>query len=140
MLAYALAGFAVIMLASCLRIFLFSLVPIAAATGWLRPATIDGHLRMLDLVLGFDGFALRLWLVRIGGYQGVPPIYGSLIFAMAKAWALERSRILLRSALSGALLAIPLYLFVPAGPEYAFSNLPETSGALVPASWIQPRN
>jgi len=157
MLPYAMAGFAVIVAASFLRgtkdkyedfcvgaalpIFLLLLLPFAAATGWLRPDTIDGRLRAIDLALGLDGLALTRWLIGHGCYFMVGIVYSSLPLAMALAWALERPRTLLRAAVLAAALALPFYLLFPAaGPEYAFANFPSAAARLVSVGWMHPRN
>jgi hypothetical protein len=157
MLYYGLAGFVLIMAASFIRgtkdkyedfcvgaaipIFLFLLLPLAVMTGWLRPLTIDGPLRAVDLALGLDGFAMTRWLVSHGCYFLVPIIYSSLPLLMALAWAVERPLVLLRASVIGALLAVPFYLLFPAaGPEFAFANFPSAAAHLVPVGWMHPRN
>ncbi|HWH60057.1 MAG TPA: phosphatase PAP2 family protein [Terriglobales bacterium] len=159
MLFYGLAGFILIIAASFIRrtkdkyedfcvgaaipIFLFMLLPLALATSWLRPLTIDGSLRAIDLALGLDGFALRRWLIsrHYDFFLVLYFVYPTLPLLMALAWVLERPRTLLRAAVIGAVLAFPLYLLFPAvGPEYAFSNFPSASAHLVPVAWFHPRN
>jgi len=157
MIICALLGFAVILAASFIRkipdkfedfcigvsipVFVCLLLPIGAATGWLRPATLDVFFRRADMALGLDGFALTRWLLRTGWYVLVSPIYSALPLVLALGWALERSRTLLRAAVIGAVLAIPLYLLFPAaGPEYAFSNFPDPNSVAVSIGWVHPRN
>jgi hypothetical protein len=157
MLYYGLAGFVLIMAVSFARgtkdkyedfcvgaaipIFLFLLLPLAVMTGWLRPLTIDGSLRAVDLALGLDGFVMTRWLVSHGCYFLVPIIYSSLPLLMALAWAVERPLALLRAAVIGAVLAVPFYLLFPAaGPEFAFANFPSSAANLVPVGWMHPRN
>ncbi len=156
MLSCGMAGFALIVTASFLRgtkdkledfcvgaaipSFIVLLLPIGAATGWLRPATIDGSLRSIDLAFGLDGFAMTRWLVAHGCWLGVASVYKSLPLMMACAWVLERSKLMLRAAVIGPLLAFPLYLLFPAaGPAYAFHTFPH-AGAAFPVAWIHPRN
>lgn len=157
MLWYAMAGFAVVVLAASFRgvkdkyedfcigaaipIFILLLLPIGAATGWLRHATIDGQLRSLDLALGLDGFALTRWLIAHNWYFVVRFVYPALPLMMALAWALERPRTLLRATVIGAVMALPFYLIFPAaGPQYAFANFPSAAARLIPVGWIHPRN
>lgn len=157
MLYYGMAGFVLIVAVSFIRgtkdkyedfcvgaaipIFLFLLLPLAVATGWLRPSTIDASLRAVDLVLGLDGFAMTRWLVSHGLYFLVPIIYSSLPLLMALAWAIERPGALLRAAVIGAALAVPFYLIFPAaGPQFAFANFPSAAARLVPVGWMHPRN
>src|SRR5580765_6709093 len=157
MIICALLGFAVILAASFIRkipdkfedfcigvsipVLVCLLLPIGAATGWLRPATLDVFFRRADMSLGLDGFALTRWLLRTGWYVLVSPIYSALPLVLALGWALERSRTLLRAAVIGAVLAIPLYLLLPAaGPEYAFSNFPDPNSVAVSIGWVHPRN
>jgi PAP2 superfamily protein len=157
MLYYGMAGFVLIIAVSFVRgtkdkyedfcvgaaipIFLFLLLPFAVMTGWLRPLTIDGPLRAVDLALGLDGFAMTRWLVSHGCYFLVPIIYSSLPLLMALAWAVERPLVLLRASVIGALLALPFYLLFPAaGPEFAFANFPSAAAHLVSVEWIHPRN
>jgi hypothetical protein len=157
MIICALLGFAVILAASFIRkipdkyedfcigvsipVFVCLLLPIGAATGWLRPATLDVFFRRADMALGLDGFALTRWLLRTGWYALVLPIYSALPLVLALGWALERSRTLLRAAVIGAVLAVPLYLLLPAaGPEYAFSNFPDPNSVAVSIGWVHPRN
>jgi membrane-associated phospholipid phosphatase len=157
MIICALLGFAVILAASFIRkipdkfedfcigvsipVFVCLLLPIGAATGWLRPATLDVLFRRADMALGLDGFALTRWLLRTGWYVLVSPIYSALPLVLALGWALERSRTLLRAAVIGAVLAVPLYLLLPAaGPEYAFSNFPDPNSVAASVGWVHPRN
>lgn len=155
MFQFALAGFAVILLTSVLRgtdlytdfcvgaaipVCMLLLGLLSVATTAVSPVTVDTALRHLDLALGLDGFALTRWLVGVGLYRFVPPVYASLPLALALAWALERSRTLLRSAVIGAVAALPLYFLVPAvGPQYAFSGFPSPMATpAVPG--FHPRN
>jgi len=157
MMLYGLAGFVIVVAASFARraedryqdfcigaaipIFLFLLLPISFATAWLRPATIDGSLRGLDLALRLDGFATTRWLVRMRWYFWIPPLYSSLPLFLAVAWALERSRTLLRASVIGALLVVPFYLLFPAvGPDHSFAGWPASSAHLANVSATAPRN
>jgi hypothetical protein len=101
MLYYGLAGFILIMAVSFIRsineecedfcagaaipIFHAPSLALGAATGWLRPATIDGQLRALDLALGLDGFALTRWPIAHQWYFAVQFIYPALPLMMALA-------------------------------------------------------
>lgn len=157
MLSCGMAGFALIVVASFLRgtkdkfedfcvgaaipIFLLLLLPFELATSWLRPVTIDGWLRTIDLALGLDGFAMTRWLQSHNFYFMVHLVYPSLPLLMALAWAFERPRALVRAAALGAVLAFPLYLVFPAaGPKYAFGDFPSNAARLVPVDWVHPRN
>lgn len=157
MIIYALIGFAIIMGAAFLRrtadkygdfciavsipVFILLLLPIGAFTGWLRPATMDVAFRRADFGLGLDGLAFTRWLLRTGWYRVVGPIYDALPLVLALAWAVERSRTLLRASVISALMAFPLYLLFPAvGPQYVFPNFPVSDAATMPAAWMHPRN
>jgi hypothetical protein len=157
MLSYALAGFLLIMLVSFLRgtkdkyldlyvsaalpIFISFLILLGPITSWIRPETIDGQLRAIDLALGLDGFALTRWMLA-HCYFFVRPVYFALPLMMACAWVLERPRTLLRAAVIGAGLAFLIYLIFPAvGPQYAFANFPDASARLMPTiGSVYPRN
>ena len=138
---YAFLGFAVIIVAAYIRrvqdkyvdfciaismpIFLILLVATAPFLAWVRPHTVDGTLRQIDLALGLDGLALTRWLFHVKLYFLVAPVYGALPLMMALAWALERDQRLLRACCIGPFFAFPFYLLVPAaGPQYAFVNFP----------------
>jgi hypothetical protein len=152
----ALAGFLLIMVVSFIRgtkdkyddfcvgaaipIFCILLTYISQITIWLRPVTIDAQLRAVDLSLGLDGFALTRWLYPTWAWAIVAAIYPSLPLVMAGAWAFEKSRLLLHTAVIGAVLAAPIYLLFPAvGPQYAFFGYPEKLASPVPAG-PYPRN
>lgn len=154
---YALAGFAIIMVAAYIRkikdpyedfwiglglpIFLVVLVLTARFTGWLAPNTLDGLLRQADLSLGLDGFAFTRWLFHHHLYWWVSPVYVWLPIAMALAWALERDRTVLRACCIAPLFAFCCYLIVPAsGPQYAFAGFPSATTHLVAVGVGQCRN
>ena len=157
MVPYAVAGFLLIVGASFVRgakdkyqdfcvgaaipIAVLLLLPFGYVTGLLCPRTLDATLRQIDLALHLDGFAMTSWLIRRGWYFWVAPVYYSLPLVMAVAWCLERSRVLLRVAAVGPLLALPFYLLVPAaGPEYAFHDFPQPDASAVAAATFHPRN
>jgi hypothetical protein len=128
--------------AASLPIMILLLLPFGALTGWLRPVTLDAELRAVDLALGLDGFSLTRFLVRTRLYVLIAPIYEALPLVVAAAWSLERPRLLLRSVVLGAVLAVPFYLLIPAcGPAHAFTDWPNGSAHLVSAiSIFHPRN
>jgi hypothetical protein len=157
MIYYSLAAFAFVMSAAFLRrtpdkyqdfcigasipIFVILLLPVGSATGWLRPVTIDAQLRAIDLKLGLDGLALTRWLLPTPMYRVISVVYASLPLAMAIAWVVERSRLLLRSVFIGAVLAVPFYLLFPAaGPQYAFKGFPDAGAYPVAVAIGHPRN
>jgi membrane-associated phospholipid phosphatase len=155
---YALAGFALILVVSFLRgtkdkhadlyvgaaipIFICLLRLLGPLTAWVRPETIDGSLRAIDLALGLDGFTLTRWLVSHNCYFPVAIVYSALPLMMGLAWTLERPAMLLRAVVIGAALAFPLYLLFPAvGPQYIFADWPSATAHLAgPAGSIYPRN
>jgi hypothetical protein len=144
MMAAAILGFVLILVSSSFRsgtakdkyadlcvaaglpVFLSSLGIFGPITVSMRPATIDGLLRSIDLALGLDGFALaRLTDCHKAVFDVLAPVYVFLPLVIALAWVLERSRTLLRSSVVGAILAMPLYLIFPAvGPKFAFAGFP----------------
>jgi hypothetical protein len=125
--------------------FLLVLKPLALLEGYLRPLTWDARLRAADLYLGLDGFTLARLFLRISWLRTLLAVsYAALPFAFALNWSLERSRQVLRAAVIGGLLALPLYLLVPAcGPVYAFPGYPwhpEALSGLTYIAAVQPRN
>ena len=154
MLAFSLVGMALILAWSARRGFaetdllvalaipitLFMLAPLKIATVFLCPTTMDAALRHIDLLLGLDGFAVTRWLVRNDLYFFVPAAYASLPLVIAIAWIAERSHVLLRACVIGAIASFFVYITVPAaGPVYAFHGFPAASAvAILPGAY--PRN
>ena len=153
---YALLGFVVILAVSfirgtnkyhdfligvCVVTFCFSLTPFAMFISWLRPMTIDGMLRQTDLALGLDGFALTRWAASQPWRSAIVPVYLSIPLALATAWALERSRTLIRTTVIATIGAFFFYLLVPAsGPVWAYHSFPLDGPAVSRIDWFHPRN
>lgn len=109
----------------------------------VRPSTLDGRFRAVDLYLHLDGFALsRICLAHEWVRWLVIVVYGTLPLALALAWMAGRSTVFLRGAAGGAVAALPCYLLFPAtGPQYAFAGWPEAGALVRPAvSLVHPRN
>jgi hypothetical protein len=157
MIYYALAGFALVMLAAFVRgtrdkypdfcvgvsmpLFLLFGLPLVPLTGWVRPVTFDLMLRRWDLALGLDGFALTRWLGRehLSGLVG--PVYCALPLMIALVWILTRSQTFIRGVAAVAFLVIPCYLLLPAaGPRYAFAGYPDASATIHQVWTMYPRN
>ena len=123
-------------------IFLLLLKPFGLLSGHLRPHTFDEALRVIDLKLGLDGFALtRFSIAHNWFYLLLETVYLALPLAMAVAWITSKSRTLLHGCVIGAFLAFPLYMLVPAaGPEFTFANWPFDGGIVTQPAMMYPRN
>lgn len=121
---------------------LLLLLPFGVLSGHLRPATLDGALRVLDKSLWLDGFALARFCFKVQWPIWVlEPVYTELPLVLAIAWIVTKSHTLLRACVIGAVLAFPLYLLVPAaGPGYAFPNWPQESFQMIQPDTMFPRN
>jgi len=160
MIVYGIAGAVLILVASFLRrtdkyedvsiatfilVFVMLLPVIAFLEGWARPLTWDARLRVWDLALGLDGFALSRWCNRHNwAIIILSTVYYSLPLIAAASWVFERSRLLIRACIIGGLLTLPFYLLVPAcGPHYSFAEFPwraEVQSGLIAVSIYHPRN
>jgi hypothetical protein len=125
-------------------LFLLFALPLAASTeSVVRPTTMDGLFRAVDLKFGVDGFALsRFCLAHSWVYWLTVIIYGALPLALALAWIVSRSPRFVRGAIAGALAALPIYFLLPAaGPQYAFYGWPLRGAHLAATvSRVHPRN
>jgi hypothetical protein len=124
-----------------LPIFFIFLAPLGIATAWARPSTMDVALRHADLALGLDGFALTRLLVACRLYGVALVTYAALPVMMAIGWSLERSAVLVRGIVIGAILCLPFYLLLPAcGPAWAYPQFPASES--IGLSYIpwRPRN
>jgi len=159
-LYYAFAGFVVIMLARFIRrtdlyqdvcvgtfvmAFMMVIGSLGPLEGFLRPLTWDARLRAVDLFLRLDGFAFARFCGRSDLLSRILSVtYSALPLAFSIAWVIDRSKLMLRSATIGGLLAFPIYLLVPAcGPKYAFATYPwgdVASSGLVSVPTIYARN
>jgi hypothetical protein len=157
MIWYGIAGFVLIMAVSffrktdkyedlCAATFIFASVllmpPMGQVEGFLRPSTVDLQLRLWDLRLGLDGFAVARLCGRYSWICApLAVVYSGLVFVLAVNWALERSKLFLWAATIGGLLAVPCYMLIPAcGPKYAFTGYPWTIGRLAEISTDPSRN
>jgi hypothetical protein len=125
-----------------LVIFVCVILPSVDMLTAFRPV-MDQDLRVADLWLGLDGFALsRFCLNHPSAYWTVCVVYGCLPLVMAAAWVASRSYAFLRSAVVASLAAVPCYLLFPAvGPEYAFQDWPFGSRGAVHKLLVgHPRN
>jgi PAP2 superfamily len=124
-----------------LPIFFILLAPFGIVTAWARPSTMDVALRHADLALGLDGFAMTRWLIACRLYEVALVAYAALPVMMAVAWSLERSAVLVRAILIGAVLCLPFYLLLPAcGPAWAYPQFPAAESiGLAYIPW-RPRN
>jgi len=129
---------------SLLVLFPYLILPLAdGLEERLRPFVLDQALRLIDLRIGLDGFVLsRLCIAHPWTEPLLQIVYAGLPLAFAVAWLTSRSVRLLRAAVMGAFLCVPVYLLVPAcGPEYAFSNWPWSETMASPgAVAMRPRN
>jgi hypothetical protein len=157
---YGLAGFALIMLVSWVRgadkyedfcvgafvaIFTILVLFLTPVEAFLRPLTWDARLHAWDLALGLDGFALARVCFRHGWMIPILAVLWTgqpLVFAIN--WAIERSKLWLRAAIIGGVLAVPFYMLVPAcGPQHAFAGYPwhtVVPAGLIAVSRFSPRN
>jgi PAP2 superfamily len=121
---------------------IFIMLPVALLSGYIRPATIDGALRSADMLLRLDSFAFsRFCAAHTQVYWILSPVYAALPFALAVAWIVTKSRVLLSACVIGPALAFVFYLLVPAcGPLYAFPHWPASDLQVVQPAMIFPRN
>jgi membrane-associated phospholipid phosphatase len=158
MLVYGFLGLFLILLSSFIRrtkdkyrdvciavaipITLILLKPFGLISGHLRPVTLDGPLRDVDLFLHLDGFALtRLCMAHGWMIDVLKFVYEALPLALAIAWVADKSDTLMRACVIGVLLAFPLYMLVPAvGPAFTFTNWPFDGGQIIQPAAMYPRN
>jgi PAP2 superfamily protein len=130
--------------ASLIALVCLIVLPMASGVeATLRPSTVDGVLRAVDVRIGLDGFGLsRFCLGHAWAYWTAVIVYSCLPLAIALAWITSRSMTFLRGALYGAFAAFLCYLAVPAvGPQYAFSNWPASGATVLPTiDLTHPRN